>query len=190
MAAILLVLAVLALVVLGDAIVENTASTDFTLFGQHIAGFTHGGSLAIAAALGALATCLLLLAFAASSRRRSRRKELRSSQHDLEDRIADLERENADLRTQPVGATVGGGTRPAPAAPQTRQAVPPEPPRSEPVAPVTPASAPPPPAAVHERPVAAPPSATAEQPVGGGATRMERLRGDAVDSADDRARPA
>jgi len=102
MAAILLVLAVLGLVVLGDAVIENTAGTDLSLFGQHISGLTTGGMLALAAALGALTTCLLLLTFAASARRRGRRKELRSGQHDLEDRIADLERENSDLRTQPV----------------------------------------------------------------------------------------
>ena len=200
MAAILLVLAVLALVVLGDAIVENTASTDFTLFGQHIAGFTHGGSLAIAAALGALATCLLLLAFAASSRRRSRRKELRSSQHDLEDRIADLERENADLRTQPIGASRSGARPATVEAPAAGADVPRPVAKSQPVPPSPRPSGPPAsaspqpvssPTAVHGRPVTAPPLSeqpVSEQPVGHGSTRMERRRGDADDPAGDRTR--
>jgi hypothetical protein len=157
MAAILLVLAVLGLVVLGDAVIENTAGTDLSLFGQHISGLTTGGMLALAAALGALTTCLLLLTFAASNRRRGRRKELRSGQHDLEDRIADLERENSDLRTQPVTAgTAGGAARPAPAAAPDRQAdVAAQGAQSQPVPPPPPASAPPaapPPAAAKDRP--------------------------------------
>ena len=146
MAAILLVLAVLGLVVLGDAVIENTAGTDLSLFGQHISGLTTGGMLALAAALGALTTCLLLLTFAASNRRRGRRKELRSGQHDLEDRIADLERENSDLRTQPVTAA---------AAPDRQADVAAQGAQSQPVPPPPPASAPPaapPPAAAKDRP--------------------------------------
>jgi len=195
MTAILLVLAVLGLVVLGDAVFENTTSTDLTLFGQQLHGFTLGGLLAMSAALGALTTCLLLLSFATSSRRRARRKELRSSQHDLEDRIVDLERENADLRAQPAAASRSGARPAAVEAPAAASDIPRPVAKSQPVPPSPrpsgpPASASPQPAApataVHDRPVAAPPSS--EQPVGHGSTRMERLRGDADDPAGDRTR--
>ena len=103
MGAIFFILAILCLLVIGDAVVENTEGGTVTLFGQQIAGFTEGGLLALAAGLGAIIACLLLLSVAASSRRRARRRELRSSQHDLEDRVAELERENAALRTQAPG---------------------------------------------------------------------------------------
>jgi hypothetical protein len=195
MTAILLVLAVLGLVVLGDAVFENTTSTDFTLFGQQLDGFAQGGLLAMSAALGALTTCLLLLSFAASSRRRARRKELRSSQHDLEDRIVDLERENADLRAQPVAASRSGARPAASEAPAAGADVPQPVAKSQPVPPPPRASGPPatappqpvpPPTAAHDRPVAAPPPS--EQPVGHGSTRIERLRGDADDPAGDRTR--
>jgi hypothetical protein len=105
MAAFLLILAVLCGVVLVDGVIENTASAGLTLFGQSLTGLSAGGVMLMAAALGAIITCLLLLSVAASSRRRARRKELRSSQHDLEDRIAELERENATLRSTPVTRT-------------------------------------------------------------------------------------
>jgi hypothetical protein len=180
MAALLLVLAVLGLVVLGDAIVENTASTDLTLFGQRFEGFTLGGWLALAAALGALATCLLLLTFAASTRRRARRKELRTSQHDLEDRIAELERENADLRGQAVSAD-SADARSVPAeAPPPRAHVAPSAARNQPAATSGP------PTAVEDRPAAGSPPAPDDQQVGRGATRMERLHDD--EPADDRTR--
>jgi uncharacterized integral membrane protein len=105
MAAFLLILAVLCGVVLVDGVIENTTSAGFTLFGQTLTGLSAGGVMLMAAALGAIITCLLLLSVAASSRRRARRKELRSSQHDLEDRIAELERENATLRSTPTTRT-------------------------------------------------------------------------------------
>ena len=179
MAAVLLVLAVLGLVVLGDAVVENTASVGFSHFGQSVTGFTQGGMIAMGAALGALVTCLLLLSSASSSRRRARRKELRTSQHDLEDRIADLERENAELR----GTT--SVARPAPAATQAPSEVPARGPvavapavHDRPTPPPAPVSTPPAPraTAVQEPPPPAP--APVQEPVAGarGATRMQRLR--------------
>ncbi|HKE99026.1 MAG TPA: hypothetical protein VKG45_08860 [Actinomycetes bacterium] len=112
MGALLLILAVLCGVVLADAVVENADAATLNLFGQALTGFTAGALLIMAAALGAVITCLLLFSVAASGRRRVRRRELRSSHHELEDRIADLERENATLRTQRPRAADG----PLPAA--------------------------------------------------------------------------
>ena len=207
MAAVLLVFAVLGLVVLGDAVVENTTSVGFSLFGQSVSGFTQGGMLAMGAALGALVTCLLLLSSASSSRRRARRKELRTSQHDLEDRIADLERENADLRgARPVAAPVATPAparvaHPAPVGPSAPSDMPARAPvavapavQDQPTPPPAPVTAPPPPAAATAVREPAPPApattleepappapAPGQEPVGGargGATRMQRLRGE------------
>jgi hypothetical protein len=100
MSALFLILAVLAAVIVGDAVVENTDSDTVTLFGQQITGLTQGALLLVAAGLGALTALLLVLALTASSRRRARRKDLRSTNREMEERVVDLERENAALRNQ------------------------------------------------------------------------------------------
>jgi hypothetical protein len=141
MAAFLLILAVLCGVVLVDGVVENTASSHFTLFGQTLGGLSEGGVMLMAAALGAIITCLLLLSVAASSRRRARRKEMRSSQNDLEERIAELERENAALRSTPPSQTDVILDEPVGARPMTSPPAAAEP--EPPLAPAGPSGRPP-----------------------------------------------
>src|SRR4029450_11098529 len=80
MGAVLLILAILGGVVLADAVVENTDAGTVTLFGQTVTGLTVGGLLVLAAALGAVITCLLLFSVPASRRRRAPRAHARTHQ--------------------------------------------------------------------------------------------------------------
>ena len=98
MAAFFLVLAVVAGVVIGDAVVANTSASNLELFDQTITGFTQGQLLVIAAGAGFLFAAFLFLAFGSSKNRRMRRRERRLSHRDMEGRIGELERENAGLR--------------------------------------------------------------------------------------------
>jgi hypothetical protein len=103
MAILLLVLLALAGLVVGDAIVENTTTTTVTLAGQEMGGLTLGGWLTAFAALGFLAAYILLGMLAAARRNRVRRRAVRSSEREMADRVAELERENSALREQDNG---------------------------------------------------------------------------------------
>lgn len=98
MSVLLLILAILGVVVVVDAVLENTASSTVTLFGQELTGFSHGEWLAVAAALGFAIMLLLAGAVAAGGRRRARRQDLRATKDEMADRVAELERENYALR--------------------------------------------------------------------------------------------
>jgi hypothetical protein len=98
MSVLLLILAILGVVVVVDAVLENTASSSVTLFGQELTGFSHGEWLAVAAALGFAIMLLLAGAVAAGGRRRARRQDLRATKDEMADRVAELERENFALR--------------------------------------------------------------------------------------------
>jgi hypothetical protein len=98
MAALFLVLAVVAAVLLGDAVIANTSASSISVFNYSITGFTQGQLLAIAAGLGLLCALLLGLALSSSSARRGKRRQLRATRRDLEAKVAELERENATLR--------------------------------------------------------------------------------------------
>ena len=101
MAAFFFLLAVIIGVVVGDATIANTGSSSVTLFNRWtITRFTDGELLLIAAVLGFLCALLPFAAFGASRGRRMRRKERRGARRDLEARIAELERDNADLRQE------------------------------------------------------------------------------------------
>jgi hypothetical protein len=104
MAILLLVLLVLAGLLVGDAIVENTSTTTITIVGQELGGFTLGGWLAVFAVLGFVAAYLLLGMLAAARRNQTRRRALRSSEREMAQRVADLERENSALREHTVDA--------------------------------------------------------------------------------------
>ncbi|HZD38620.1 MAG TPA: hypothetical protein VE664_08275 [Actinomycetes bacterium] len=115
MAVFFLVLAIAVGVVIGDAVVANTGANNVELFNQTITGFTQGQLLVIAAGAGFVFGLLLFLAWGSSRSRRLRRRERREVHRDMEGRIGELERENADLRdevdrdrrTSRVGAMTG-----------------------------------------------------------------------------------
>jgi len=100
MAALFLVLAVADAVLIGDAVLANTSVSSVSVFDHSITGFTHGQLLLIAAGLGLLGALLLGLAWRSSSARRAKRGALRAARHDLEGRVAELERDNATLRQE------------------------------------------------------------------------------------------
>jgi len=100
MAAFFLVLAVIAGVVVGDAVIANTGAGSVTVFGQSITGFTQGQLLVIAAGLGFLFALFLFLAWGSSRNRRIRRRENRLVHRDMASRVDELERTNAGLRDQ------------------------------------------------------------------------------------------
>jgi hypothetical protein len=100
MAAFFLVLAVIVGVVIGDAVVANTAAGSIQLFNRTITGFTQGQLMLIAAAAGFVLALLLFLSVGAGKSRRARRREQRLARRDLQGRIGELEQENSDLRTE------------------------------------------------------------------------------------------
>ena len=100
MAAFFLVLAVIIGVVIGDAVVANTAAGSIQLFDQTITGFSQGQLMVIAAAAGFILAVLLFLSFSAGRGRRARRREQRLARRDLQGRLGELEQENSDLRTE------------------------------------------------------------------------------------------
>jgi hypothetical protein len=100
MAAFFLVLAVIVGVVIGDAVVANTAAGSIQLFDQTITGFSQGQLMVIAAGAGFILAVLLFLTFSAGKSRRARRKEQRLARRDLQGRVGELEQENSDLRSE------------------------------------------------------------------------------------------
>lgn len=99
MAAFFLVLAVIVGVVIGDAVVANTAAGSIQLFDQTITRFNQGQLMAIAAGAGFIFAILLFLTFTAGRSRRARRRERRLAQRELQGRLGELEQENSELRS-------------------------------------------------------------------------------------------
>jgi hypothetical protein len=115
MAVVLLLLAIIGGIVVGDLVVENTVTGELIVFNQTITGQREGVLLAMAAALG-LVTGLLIVASATSTRaRRARRRDLRAAVWDLENQVAELEDENASLWDELArhDPTVADPSRPA-----------------------------------------------------------------------------
>jgi hypothetical protein len=100
MAVFFLVLAMIVGVVIGDAVVANTAAGSIQLFDQTITGFSQGQLMVIAAGAGFIFAVLLFLSFSAGRGRRARRREQRLARRDLQGRLGELEQENSDLRTE------------------------------------------------------------------------------------------
>lgn len=98
MAILLLVLLVLGGLAVGDAIVENTSTTTITIAGQELGGLTLGGWLTVFAAIGFISAYFLLGMLAAARRSQARRRAMRSSEREMAQRVAELERENTSLR--------------------------------------------------------------------------------------------
>ena len=104
MAVLFLLLAILCLVVLGAAGLENNDPSTATLLDRSFGQLSEGQLLIVAAGLGFLVALFLFLAFGASRTRRTRRKELKSRRRDAEGRVDELERENARLSKELTGA--------------------------------------------------------------------------------------
>jgi uncharacterized protein YceH (UPF0502 family) len=100
MAVIFVLLMVLAGIVIGDAVVENTGPATVTLFHHRFAELTLGQFLAAAAAVGLLLLLFLATAATSSQAARMRRRERRQTHRGMGRRLQDLERENASLRRQ------------------------------------------------------------------------------------------
>jgi TolA-binding protein len=103
MAVLFLLLAIVVLVVLAAAGLENTDPASATLLSRSFGQLSEGQLLLVAAALGFLVALFLFLAFGSSRTRRSRRRELKSRRRDAEGRVEELERENARLRQELTG---------------------------------------------------------------------------------------
>ena len=98
MALLLLLLAIVGAVLVGDLVVENTAAGDVTAWQHSITGYSQGQLLAMAAALGFVLGLLVVGSVRMRRTRRARRRQLRTAERDLTAQLAELERENASLR--------------------------------------------------------------------------------------------
>jgi hypothetical protein len=98
MAALFLLLAVLGAMVVGDLVVENTATDAITVLNHPITGFSDGLLMAMAAALGFVVGLLAVGSVSLRRTRRARRRQLRAAERELGGQVIELERENAALR--------------------------------------------------------------------------------------------
>jgi hypothetical protein len=105
MAALLLVLALLVGVVVGDLVLENPTIDEASLFGHTITGYPQGWPLVAAAALGFLMALLLAASGRASRARRARRKQLRDPVAAGDSNVVKLDREDTSHRDAPPGPT-------------------------------------------------------------------------------------
>jgi len=100
MAVLFLVLAAVAVVVVGDAAVTNPSAGSLSVFNHAITGFTEGQLVAFAAGLGLLVALCAALARGWSRGHRAKRRARRAVRRDLEGKVAELERENARQRKE------------------------------------------------------------------------------------------
>jgi hypothetical protein len=100
MAALLLLLAIVGGILVGDLVLENTAAGGATLLHHPITGYSEGQLLAVAAALGFIVGLLVVGSVSLRRTRRVRRRQLRTVERDLTAQLAELERENASLREE------------------------------------------------------------------------------------------
>jgi hypothetical protein len=100
MAALFLVLAIVAGVVVGDLVLENTTAGDITVLHHTVTGYNEGLLLAMAVALGVVLGGLVVASASTTRTRRIRRKRLRTGERDLHRQVGELKRENARLRDE------------------------------------------------------------------------------------------
>jgi hypothetical protein len=100
MAVLLLLLAIIGAVVVGDLVVENTAAGSLTVLHHPITGYSGGQLSAMAAALGFVVGLLVVWSMSLRRTRRARRRQLRTAERDLTAQLAELERDNASLRSE------------------------------------------------------------------------------------------
>jgi hypothetical protein len=100
MAALLLLLAIVGGILVGDLVLENTAAGGATLLHHPITGYSQGQLLAVAAALGFIVGLLVVGSVSLRRTRRAHRRQLRTAERDLTAQLAELERDNASLREE------------------------------------------------------------------------------------------
>jgi outer membrane murein-binding lipoprotein Lpp len=100
LAALLLLLAIIGAVVVGDLAVENTAAGAITVLDHPVTGYSDGLLLAMAAALGFVVGLLVVGSVSLRRTRRARRKQLHTAERELTAQLAELERENTRLREE------------------------------------------------------------------------------------------
>lgn len=102
MAALLVLLAMLVGVVVGDLVLENPAAGQVSVFDRTITGYPQGWLLAAAAALGFLVALLLAASLRAARARRERRKR-RYPRGEIEDYVFELDPGHAGQRDERPG---------------------------------------------------------------------------------------
>lgn len=100
MALLLLLLAVIVGILVGDLVLENPAADSATVLNHPISGYSEGQLLAMAVALGFVLGLLVVGAASLRRTRRARRRQLRTAERDLTAQLTKLERENASLREE------------------------------------------------------------------------------------------
>ena len=100
MALLLLLLAVVGGILVGDLVLENPAPGAVTVLQHPISGYSEGQMLATVAALGFALGLLMVGAASLRRTRRERRRQLRTAERHLTAQQAKLERENASLREE------------------------------------------------------------------------------------------
>ena len=100
MADLLLLLAVVGGILVGDLVLENSAAGAVTVLHHPISGYSEGQLLAAAVALGLVVGLLVVGAATLRRTRRARRRQLGTVERDLTAQLAKLERENASLREE------------------------------------------------------------------------------------------
>ena len=141
MAALLLLLAIVGAVVVGDLVLENTTTGTITVLDHPVTGYSHGLLLAMAAAIGFVVGLLVVGSVSLRRSRRARRRQQRTTERELRGQLLELEDENTGLREelarQELAGRRGAGVASAAGldAPATAGRVPPPPAdsREEPV---------------------------------------------------------
>jgi uncharacterized membrane protein YciS (DUF1049 family) len=100
MAVLLFLLALAGGVLVGALTLENTGAASVTVLDRSFTGFSQGQLLAVVAALGFVVGVLVVGSLSLRRARRVRRRELRRAEQDLSAEVAELERENRDLRDE------------------------------------------------------------------------------------------
>jgi hypothetical protein len=100
MAALLLLLAIVGAAVVGDLVLENTATGAITVLDRPVTGYSHGLLLAMAAAIGFVVAMLVVGSVSLRRSRRVRRKQLRTAEREQRGQLLELEDENTRLREE------------------------------------------------------------------------------------------
>jgi uncharacterized membrane protein YciS (DUF1049 family) len=100
MAVLLLVLAIIGAAVVGDLVVENTATGTITVLNHPVSSYSHGLLLAMVAAIGFVVGLLVIGSVTLRRSRRVRRKQLRTAERELRGQLLELDDENTRLREE------------------------------------------------------------------------------------------
>jgi hypothetical protein len=100
MATLLLLLAVVGGILVGDLVLENPAADAVTVLHHRFSGASQGQLLAMAAGLGFIVGLLVVGAASLRRTRRARHRQLRMAERELTAQLDELEGENASLREE------------------------------------------------------------------------------------------